>query len=66
MTSSRACSEHLRAHLAGVQVVVDEGIDDSGQLGLNDKVAGVLEVGDELSERVADLRDMLQLSIRIK
>ena len=30
MTSSRACSEHLRAHLAGVQVVVDKGIDDGG------------------------------------
>jgi len=55
MTSSRAGSEHLGADLGGVQVVVDEGIDDGGQLGLHDEIAGVFKVRDQLSESMADL-----------
>ena len=55
--------EHVRADLCGVHVVVHEGIDDGGQLGLDDEVAGVLEVRDEGAESFADLRNTGTLNL---
>ena len=55
--------EHVRADLGGVHVVVHEGIDDGGQLGLDDEVAGVLEVRDEGAESFADLRETGTLNL---
>ena len=43
------------ADLLGVQVVVDEPVNDGGQLGLHQRVAGGLEVGQDCAEGRAQL-----------
>ena len=43
------------ADLLGVQVVVDEPVNDGGQLGLHQRVAGGLEVGQDGAEGRAQL-----------
>ena len=45
----------LESDLGGVHVVVNEGVNDGGQLGRDDEVAGGLKVGNDLAECVADL-----------
>ena len=55
MTKSRTGSEHVCADLGGVEVVMDEGVDEGGDLALDDEVAGGLEVGDDLSQAGAKL-----------
>ena len=45
----------LESDLSGVHVVVHEGVNDGGQLGRDDEVAGGLKVGNDLAECVADL-----------
>ena len=55
MTKSRTGSEHVCADLGGVEVVMHEGVDEGGDLALDDEVAGGLEVGDDLSQAGAKL-----------
>ena len=55
MTKSRTGSEHVCADLGGVEVVMYEGVDEGGDLALDDEVAGGLEVGDDLSQAGAKL-----------
>ena len=55
LTKSRTGSEHVCADLGGVEVVMDEGVDEGGDLALDDEVAGGLKVGDDLTEAGAEL-----------
>ena len=47
---SRAGSEDVSADLGGVQVVVDEGVNEGGDLAAHNEVAGCLETINELSD----------------
>ncbi len=55
MTKSRTGCEHVCADLGGVEVVVDEGVDEGGDLALDDEVAGRLKVGDDLPQAGTEL-----------
>ena len=55
LTKSRTGSKHVCADLGGVEVVMHEGVDEGGDLALDDEVAGGLEVGDDLSQAGAKL-----------
>ena len=52
---SRTGSEDVSAHLGGIQVVVDKGINESGDLAADNEVASGLETVNELSNGVANL-----------
>ena len=47
-----------KRHLGRIHVVVDEGVNDGGKLGLDDEVTGGLKVRNESSQSFADLREI--------
>ena len=47
-----------KSHLGRIHVVVDEGVNDGGKLGLDDEVTGGLKVRNESSQSFADLREI--------
>ena len=57
-SDSRTGSEYASADLGGVQVVVDESVDEGGDLALDDEVARRLEVGDDLAQAGAELETL--------
>ena len=50
--------EDLSADLVGVHVVVHEGVNDCGQLGLDYEVTGVLKVRNQLTQSLANLKQI--------
>ena len=46
-----------KSHLGGIHVVVDEGVNDGGNLRLDDEVTGGFKVWNQLAESVANLRE---------
>ena len=53
---SRAGSEDVSADLGGVQVVVDEGVNEGGDLASHNEVTGGLESVNDLSKSSANLK----------
>ena len=47
--------EWHESHLGRIHVVVNEGVNDGGELRLDDEVAGGFKVWDELAQGVTDL-----------
>ena len=51
-----ASSKHIRADLDGVEVVVDEGVNERRDLALDDEVARGLQVGDDCTQPSTQLK----------
>jgi hypothetical protein len=55
---SRAESDG-EADILGIEVVLHDALDDGGQLGLHERVAGLLEPGDQCSQQHAQLHTQI-------
>jgi len=55
----RTGAEQLSADLGRVHVVVDESVDDAGELAADQKVTRRLKTVDDLTESLADLLDLV-------
>jgi hypothetical protein len=46
-----------QADLFGIKVVVNNALDDGGEVGIHEGVAGLLKAGDELAKQEAQLKE---------